>query len=149
MAMMGMVMTVVVVTAVTVVMMVMTAAAVIMGGMMVGMDILRFPNDHFPLHRPGQTLKLRDQGIRVLRCQPQLPGGEGNGGLLHLGKPVEFGFDLGRAVGAVQILHNIYFTDHGNPSVSIKHMSIRSFVNISIRFPVSFVNTVRQHFPAF
>ena len=73
-------------------------------------------NNYFSLHGPGNLRQLREQSIRVVGGDPQLTGGEGNGGLLHFRVGIEFGFDLGGAVGAVQIFHDVYFL-HGDPSL--------------------------------
>ena len=56
---------------------------------------------HLPFHGPGDFHQFRDQGIRVRGGEPQLLGGEGDGGLLHRRMGVELCLDLGGAVGAV------------------------------------------------
>ena len=72
-------------------------------------------NDHLMLHRPGDLCQLSDQRIRILRCQPQLLGGKGDGSLFHLRQGIEFCFYFRRAVGAVQIFHNVYLPFHMYP----------------------------------
>ena len=73
-------------------------------------------DDHFPLHCPGDLGQLRNQGVRIFRRQPQLPGGKGDGGLLYSRMGIELGLDLGSAVGAVQIFDDIYLL-HGDTSL--------------------------------
>ena len=68
------------------------------------------------LHRSGNSGQFRNQFVRILRRQPQLFGGKGNGCLLHLGMIIEFLLDLSRAIGAIQILDDIYFSGHGSSS---------------------------------
>ena len=63
-------------------------------------------------HGLGDLCQLRDQGIRVLRRQPQLSGGKGNGCLLHAFVGIEFCLDLCRAVGAVQIFDDVNLLGH-------------------------------------
>jgi hypothetical protein len=82
---------------------------------------------HFPFHSPGDFDQLRDQGIRIGGGEPQLLGGEGDVGLLHGRVGVELCLDLGGAVGAVQILDDVYLPGHRNPSL-IRYMSKRSCV---------------------
>ena len=88
-----------------VVMVMATAAFVIMFMVRFMRRLVTMPvtghDDNLMLHRPGDFCQLSDQCIRILRCQPQLLGGEGNDGLLHLGVGVELCLDLGSAVGAV------------------------------------------------
>jgi hypothetical protein len=83
------------------------------------------------LHRLGDPGQFRDQGIGIRRGQPQLLGSESDNGLLHLGMGVEFRLDLGSAVGAVQILDDVYLTGHGDTSL-FRYMSKRSCVYFSI-----------------
>ena len=86
---------------------VMTVFAMILFGSVVsGMDF------HFPFDSSGNTGQLPDQTVRVLRHQPKLPGCKRDGGFLHLGMGIEFCLDLGGAVGAVQILNDIYASGH-------------------------------------
>ena len=107
---------------VSMVMMVMsapTAMTVIMVMMVVLlMAVLSFflhgVNFYISLHRPGNSDQFRDQCIGVLRRQPQLLGGKGDDCLLHLFMGVKLGFDLGCAVGAVQIFYGISLLGHGN-----------------------------------
>ena len=73
-------------------------------------------NHHFTFYGAGKGSQLRQQGIRVFRGQAKLLGGEGDGGFLHLFMGVEFGFDLGGAVGAVQIFDEVDFLCHGDSS---------------------------------
>ena len=67
---------------------------------------------HLTLHRPGDLRQLRDQGIGILRRQPQLLGRKGNGRLLHLLMGVELCLDLRRAVGTVQVFNDVYLLSH-------------------------------------
>ena len=67
----------------------------------------------------GDGSQFRQQSVRVLGGDPQLLGGEGDGGLLHLGVGIEFGFDLGRAVGAVQIFNHVNLSCHGGASLHV------------------------------
>ena len=83
---------------------------------------------HFPFHCPGKLNQFRNQGIRILCRQPQLLGGKGDDGLLHTLMIVEFLFDFCCAVGAVQIVNDVYFSGHGCPSCLFQHMSNRSSV---------------------
>ena len=53
-----------------------------------------------------------NQAVRILSSDAQLLGGKGNGCLLNLRQGVKFCFNLGCAVGAVQILDNVYFPFH-------------------------------------
>jgi hypothetical protein len=103
---------------VMVVMMVMivTAFAVVMMAVFVMLVFMFLGDGDFRLHRPGKGLQLRDQGIRIFGGQPQLPGSEGDDRLLHLGMGVKFSFDLGGAVGAIQILKGVCLFRHENTS---------------------------------
>ena len=99
-------------TALTMVMVVMGGlpAAAGSGGGIPGVDL------RAAFHGPGDPGQLRDQGIRVGGGEPQLLGGEGDNCLLHGRMGIEFGFDLGGAVGAVQIVDDVYLSGHENPS---------------------------------
>ena len=66
---------------------------------------------------PGDLCQFRDQGIRVFRGQPQLLCGKSNGGFRDQRMGVELGFDLGSAIGAVQIIYDIDFVHHKKPPV--------------------------------
>jgi hypothetical protein len=67
---------------------------------------------HAALNRPGNLDQFGDQGIRIRGSEPQLFGGEGDDGLLHGGVGIEFCLDLGGAVGAVQIVDDVYLPGH-------------------------------------
>ena len=71
---------------------------------------------HFALHSPGDPDQFGDQGVRISGGEPQLLGGEGDVGLLHLGVGIELCLDLGGAVGAVQIFDDVYLPGHREPS---------------------------------
>jgi hypothetical protein len=71
---------------------------------------------HIRLNGPGNADHLGDQRIRVGSSEPQLLGGEGNGGLLHFRVGIELCLDLGGAVGAVQIVDDVYLSGHREPS---------------------------------
>ena len=76
---------------------------------------------HFILHRPGDPHQFLHQPIRIFRCQAQLLGGKGDGCRLHLGMFVEFFLNFGSAVGAVQIVNDIYFTGHNTASSQLTY----------------------------
>ena len=80
------------------------------GGSIPGIDL------RAAFNAPGDPGQFRDQGIRVRGSEPKLLGGEGNDRFLHGRMGIEFGFDLGCAVGAVQIVDDVYFSGHGNTS---------------------------------
>ena len=82
---------------------------------------------HPVLYGPGQFRQRRDQGIGILRRQMQLPGGKSDGSIRYAGMGLEFAFDLGRAVGAVQILYNIDLPPKKASSLNL-YMSIYSYV---------------------
>ena len=82
-------------------------------------------------HGPCDPGQLRNQRIGIRSSDPQLFGSKGNHRLLHLGMGVEFGFNLGRAVGAVQIVNDVYLPGHGDTSL-FRYMSKRSCVYFSI-----------------
>jgi hypothetical protein len=69
-------------------------------------------DDHFTFHSAGDGGQLLNQSIGILRGQPQLAGGKGDGGAFHFGQGIEFGFDFRGAVGAVQILDDICLLSH-------------------------------------
>ena len=99
-------------TAVFAVRMVMLLAALpLSGGLVPGID------HSASLHGPGDLGQLFDEGIGVLRRQTELLGGKGDGGLPDRRVIVEFLLDLGGAVGAVQIVDDIYLSGHGNASL--------------------------------
>lgn len=72
-------------------------------------------DDHFPLHSTGNFRKLFDKAVGILRGDAELPGGKGDGCLPDLRQGVEFGFDLGGAVCAVQIVDDIDLPFHMYP----------------------------------
>ena len=90
-------------------------AALVMLVMMVPMAVPG-TDDDFAFHSPGDLRQLGDQTVRVLGGEPELFRGEGDRGFLHLGQGIEFGFDLGGAVGAVQIFEDVDLLLHGVPS---------------------------------
>jgi hypothetical protein len=96
------------------VMMVMSAsAAVVMTAMaMVIMVFFSGMDFHTIFHRSGEGGQFRNQSLRILGGQPQLAGGEGDHRFLHFGKGIHFMFDLGSAVGAVQIFHDVNSGEH-------------------------------------
>ena len=67
---------------------------------------------HTAFHCPGDLCQIRNQRIRIRGGEPQLPGGKGDNRFLHCRMGIEFAFDLGRAVGAVQIFEDVYLTGH-------------------------------------
>jgi hypothetical protein len=71
---------------------------------------------HTPLHSPGNADQLGNQSIRIRGGEPQLFRGKGDTGLLHGGVGIEFRLNLGSAVGAVQIVDDVYLPGHGIPS---------------------------------
>ena len=71
---------------------------------------------HIRLNGPGNADQLGDQGVRISGGEPQLLGGEGDVGLLHLGVGIELCLDLGGTVGAVQIFDDVYLPGHREPS---------------------------------
>ena len=144
-------------TATFVVMVVMTTAATFMivvmmttatAFMTVMVSMLLFSGtDHGPdLHRSGQCRQFRNQSIRILSRQSQLPGGKGDDRLLHTRMGVEFRFDLGCAIGTIQILNNIYFFQGIASHFLGLHMNNCSYVYFSISyfgFPVKTRNVRR------
>ena len=97
----------------------MVFAMILFWSVISGMDL------HLPFDSSGDTGQLPDQTVRVLRRQPKLPGCERDGGFLHLGMGIEFSLDLGRTVGAVQILNDIYISGHNiTPFISIYEQSL-------------------------
>ena len=125
----GMLMVVVVMMFVFVVMimmvfmlMVVTAAAVVMMLVLarvavVGVSAVSGIELHVRLHLLCNLLELGEQGIGVFSGDPKLHRGVGKHRLLHLRERVKRRFHLRRAVGAVQILYQIYFLHHGNASL--------------------------------
>ena len=55
----------------------------------------------------GDVLQVRKEGCTGRGIDPELPGGKGEDGIVHLRKLLYFRFDLGRAVGAVNVFHHI------------------------------------------
>ena len=97
----------------------MVFAMILFWSVISGMDL------HLPFDSSGDTGQLPDQTVRVLRRQPKLLGCERDGGFLHLGMGIEFSLDLGRTVGAVQILNDIYISGHNiTPFISIYEQSL-------------------------
>lgn len=93
------------------VMLVATGARTVMGmGLPVSGKDFRIP-----FHSAGNGSQFRDQSIRILRSNSQLPGGKGDGSLLNLRMVIEFFFDFGSAVGAVQVFYEIDLPLHKNP----------------------------------
>lgn len=86
------------------------AAVGVPGGSIPGID------HHFVLDGSGNLRQLGDQGIGILRSDPQLLGGKGDGGFLHLFVGVEFALNFGGAVGAVQIVNDVDLLFHGRSS---------------------------------
>ena len=86
------------------------AAVGVPGGSIPGID------HHFVLDGSGDLRQLGDQGIGILRSDPQLLGGKGDGGFLHLFVGVEFALNFGGAVGAVQIVNDVDLLFHGRSS---------------------------------
>ena len=84
----------------------MVFAMILFWSVISGMDL------HLPFNSSGDPGQLSDQTVRVLRLQPKLLGCERDGCFLHLGMGIEFSLDLGRTVGAVQILNDIYISGH-------------------------------------
>jgi len=76
------------------------------GGGIPGID------DGTMLDGTGDFGQFRNQCIGIFGGDPQLPGGEGDGGLLHLGMRVDLCFNLGCAVSAIQILYDIDLSCH-------------------------------------
>jgi hypothetical protein len=82
--------------------------------LMVMVDMALLPGtDLNPVfHSPGQLLQFRNERVGILRGQPELSGGKGDDSFLHRRMGVKFGFYLGSAVGAVQILYGIDLPFH-------------------------------------
>ena len=72
---------------------------------------------HTRLHLLCDLLKLGQQSVGVFGGDPKLHRGVGQHCLLYLGECAQRRFHLRRAVGAVQILYQIYFLHHGNASL--------------------------------
>ena len=91
-----------------------TTTAMVMGMLAVRLvaSVISGLDHHFPFHSAGNLRQLLKEAVRIFRRQPQLLGGKGNGGLPDFRQSIELGFDLGCAVGAVQILDDIYFPFH-------------------------------------
>ena len=102
------------VTTLVMVMVMTTAAAfvMLMGMMAMGTGT----NGHLMLYGAGDLRQLGDQCIGIGGGEPQLLGGEGDGSAFYLWMGVEFGFDLGGAVGAVQVFDQVYFMRHRGTS---------------------------------
>ena len=96
-------------------MVVMMTTAAGMISVVLGSGFFPLVNGHIRLDGLHQRLDLSGDAIRVLGCQPQLPGSEGNGRFLHLGKPVDLFFHFGCAVGATQVFYDVNSFDHKEP----------------------------------
>jgi hypothetical protein len=92
---------------------VMTAMAMVIVVFFSGMDF------HTVFHRSGEGGQFRNQSIRIICGQPQLAGGEGDHRFLHFGMGIHFMFDLGSAVGAVQIFHDVSSGEHSITSYRV------------------------------
>ena len=107
-------MPVVVVTAAALMMPVMVATAAALMMMFPVVVMLMLPGVDFSsgFHRPGDFCQLGQQGIRIRCGEPQLAGSEGDGGLLHFREVIEFRFNLGGAVGTIQVFDDVYLSGH-------------------------------------
>jgi hypothetical protein len=83
------------------VMVFMTAAVVFAAVGMVTVGCLAGADDGIMLHGTGDFCQFRNQCIGIFSGEPKLTGGEGDHSFFNLGMGVEFGFNLGGAVGAV------------------------------------------------
>ena len=104
---------------IVVVMMLVTAAAIMMmlmfaGVAVVGVSAVSGVEFHLRLHLLSGLLQFGEQGVGVFGGDPKLHRGVGEYSLLHLRERVECRLHLRCAVGAVQILYQIYFLHHGN-----------------------------------
>ena len=75
---------------------------------LVSAAVLPGADHHVRLYRSGKSGHFRKQTVRVLCQDPQLSCGEGNGCLRDFRHGCNLAFDLGCAVGAVQIFQNVY-----------------------------------------
>jgi hypothetical protein len=112
-------------TALVIIMMVLLSLPAGRPGGIPGIDL------HAALHSLGDLDQLGNQCIRVSGSEPQLLGCEGDNCLLHFRVGIEFRLDLGGAVGAVQIVDDVYLPGHRDTS-SIRYMSNCSCVFFSI-----------------
>ena len=101
-------------------------------------------NLHVRLHSAGKLRKLRQQRVRLLGRQAQLPGREHDHGFLNPGMGVEFLLNPGGAIGAAEILQDVHLGFHRLPPLSFKHMSTCSFVEIIIPHPDAIVKTENE-----
>ena len=104
-----------------VVMMLVTAAAIMMmlmfaGVVVVGVSAVSGVEFHLRLHLLSGLLQFREKCVGVFGGDPKLHRGVGEYSLLHLRECVECRLHLRCAVGAVQILYQIYFLHHGTAS---------------------------------
>ena len=104
---------------IVVVMMLVTAAAIMMmlmfaGVAVVGVSAVSGVEFHLRLHLLSGLLQFGEQGVGVFGGDPKLHRGVGEYRLLHLREGIKRRFHLRCAVGAVQILYQIYFLHHGN-----------------------------------
>ena len=102
-----------------VVMMLVTAAAIMMmlmfaGVAVVGVSAVSGVEFHLRLHLLSGLLQFGEKGVGVFGGDPKLHRGVGEYSLLHLREGIKRRFHLRCAVGAVQILYQIYFLHHGN-----------------------------------
>ena len=105
-----------------VVMTLVPAAAIMMmlmfaGVAVVGVSAVSGVEFHLWLHLLSGLLQFGEQGVGVFGGDPKLHRGVGEYRLLHLRERVECCLHLRCAVGAVQILYQIYFLHHGNASL--------------------------------
>jgi hypothetical protein len=112
---------IVTVVAVMFVMMVMSAGAVVVMTAMAMVIVVFFSgmDFHTGFHRSGEGGQFRNQSIRILGGQPQLAGRKGDHRFLHFGMGIHFMFDLGSAVGAVQIFHDVNSGEHSITSYQV------------------------------
>ena len=107
---------------VIIVMMLVTAATIMMmlmfaGVVVVGVSAVSGVEFHLRLHLLSGLLQFGEKGVGVFGGDPKLHRGVGDYSLLHLRECVECRLHLRCAVGAVQILYQIYFLHHGNASL--------------------------------
>ena len=123
-------MVVMVAAAAAFVLMVVMVAAALVSVVMVFRRTRFFPGPdyHISLHGSGDFRQFRNQAVRILSRQPELPGGKGDHRLFHFRMVIEFPLNLGCTVGAVQILDPVYLSGHGEPSfISIYEQSLMCY----------------------
>jgi hypothetical protein len=69
-------------------------------------------NGDFGLHCSGDLGQPGQQAVGIFCGDPELFGGEGDGGIFYFGKKIEFILDSGGAVGAVQMFNQVDFLWH-------------------------------------